>query len=62
MNNKKEKELLKKISKKEPRNKGLTIKVTNSEYEKIIKFCRKNNIKISELLRIKIEEILSQIS
>lgn len=62
MNNKKEKELLKKISKKEPRNKGVTIKVTNSEYEKITKFCRKNNIKISELLRIKIEEILSKIN
>jgi 16S rRNA U516 pseudouridylate synthase RsuA-like enzyme len=46
---------------KEPKNKGVTIKLKQSEYEKIKKFCEENNIRISDLIGIKIKEVIEEI-
>lgn len=50
------------INKQEPKNKGITIKMTNSDYTKIKNWCNQNRVKMSDLLNIKIKEILELIS
>ena len=41
--------------------KGITIKLTNKNYELIKLFCKENNFKMSDVLNIKIYEIIKEI-
>ena len=49
------------LNKKQPRNKGLTVKVTQENYNKIKIFCKENNCKIGEILNFKILELIKEI-
>lgn len=45
---------IKKNINQEPKIKGITIKLTNKNYELIKLFCKENNFKMSDVLNIKI--------
>lgn len=47
--------------KKDPKVKGITIKLSKSDYDLIKLFCKENNYKMSDILNIKICEIIEEI-
>jgi hypothetical protein len=47
--------------KKEPKIKGITIKLSNKDYDLIKNFSKENNFKMSEIIFFKICEIIKEI-
>ncbi len=47
--------------KKDPKVKGIKIKLSKSDYDLIKLFCKENNYKMSDILNIKICEIIEEI-
>ena len=52
---------IKKNIKQEPKIKGITIKLSNKDYNLIKNFSKENNFKMSDILNIKIYEIIEEI-
>lgn len=60
MNKKSLIEIIKEDDRK-PKIKGITIKMTEENYNKIKFFCKENNCKMSKILNIKINELIEEI-
>lgn len=52
---------IKKNIKQEPKIKGITVKLSNKDYNLIKNFSKENNFKMSDILNIKIYEIIEEI-
>lgn len=52
---------LEELLKKEKKNKTISLRLTESDYLKLKKFCSENNLILSDLINLKIDELLIEI-